>query len=272
MAPFDEKWLKALNPDKERLAGYNLEHRIFNIDGVEVMRGGEYAGAFTLLNSRKRPDSTNMLAMLNVKYVVSLPKIESDDFELKEIIGCAGDRKGCTEDLFTMKVYEYKNFLPRFFMTYKWAVIREPRELASTLLDKKFFPGKLALLEEEPWKNGFKETPNAALKRKSEVKVLKYKNNSMELAVRTSHRGILVASESYYPGWRAYVDGRETKILKADYVLRAVPLEAGEHIVRFVYDPLSFKVGAVVSAATLFTLLISGIFHARACRRQKGRV
>lgn len=271
VAPFDENWLKGLNLDKERLAGYNLEHRIFNIDGVEVMKGGEYTNVLTLMNSQKGPDSTSIPAMLNVKYVVSLPKIESGEFELKKIIGCAGDVLDCTEDLKTMKVYEYRNFLPRFFVTDGWTVVKKPDELAAALLDKKFSPGKMAVLEEEPWKDGLKETTGAAQGRKSEVDVLRYRNNSIELGVRTSRPGILVASESYYPGWRVYVDGRERKLLKADYVLRGVALEAGAHNVKFVYDPLSFKIGASISAAALLTLSIWGIFHARAYRRQEGR-
>ncbi|MBI5903471.1 MAG: YfhO family protein [Deltaproteobacteria bacterium] len=270
-APFDEKWLKGLNLDKERLAGYNLEHRIFNIDGVEVMKRGDYSNVLTLMNSRKGPDSTNIPAMLNVKYVVSLPKIESGDFELKKVIGCAADVLDCTEDLKTMKVYEYRNFLPRFFVTDGWSVVKKPDELVATLLDKKFSPGRLAILEEEPWKVVSRGAPESTQERKSEVDVLRYRNNSIELGVKAAHQGILVASESYYPGWRVYVDGREQKLLKADYVLRAVALEAGAHTVKFVYDPLSFKVGAFVSAATLLTLLISGIYHARTRRGQEGR-
>lgn len=270
-APFDVKWLKSFNPDKERLAGYNLEHRIFNIDGVEVMRRGEYTNVLTLMNSRKGPDSTNIPAMLNVKYVVSLPKIDSDEFELKKVIGCAADVPDCTEDLKTMKVYEYRNFLPRFFVADGWSVVKKPKELVATLLDKKFSPGRLAILEEDPWKDGFKTAPETGGGQKSEVDVLRYRHNSVELGVRTSHPGILVASESYYPGWRVYVDGQERKLLKADYVLRAVALEAGVHTVKFVYDPLSFKIGAFVSALTILTLLISGIYHARTRGGQEGR-
>jgi uncharacterized membrane protein YfhO len=53
----------------------------------------------------------------------------------------------------------------------------------------------------------------------------------------------LVLSDTYYPGWKAFVDGKETKIYRADYAFRAIPLNAGTHRVEFTYDPISFKLG-----------------------------
>jgi len=62
-------------------------------------------------------------------------------------------------------------------------------------------------------------------------------------------------SEIYYPGWQAYVDGQQARILRANYALRALELEAGSHRVELVYDPLSVKVGCVVSAGALMIVL-----------------
>ena len=43
------------------------------------------------------------------------------------------------------------------------------------------------------------------------------------------------------------MDGEQTKIYRADYTFRAIPLNGGTHQVEFVYDPLSFKLGAAIS-------------------------
>ena len=56
--------------------------------------------------------------------------------------------------------------------------------------------------------------------------------------------GILVLSESFFPGWVASVDGAPAEILRADYVLRGIALAAGSHRVRFEYRPGSVRVGA----------------------------
>jgi uncharacterized membrane protein YfhO len=74
-------------------------------------------------------------------------------------------------------------------------------------------------------------------------------NNHLVLQATSEEDSLLVLSDTYYPGWRAFVDGKKTKIYRADYTFRAIPISAGRHRVEFVYDPLSFKLGA------LFTIL-----------------
>jgi uncharacterized membrane protein YfhO len=62
-------------------------------------------------------------------------------------------------------------------------------------------------------------------------------------------------SELFYPGWQAYIDGNKALTLRADYLLRAIPMPAGRHNVVFVYRPASFLIGAAI---TIFTLLLLG--------------
>jgi uncharacterized membrane protein YfhO len=82
---------------------------------------------------------------------------------------------------------------------------------------------------------------------------------------------MLILTDSYYPGWRAYVDGKETTILRANHFFRGVPVGPGAHVVEFQYDPLSFKVGLRVSFLTLLCLLIvSGLVYMRAQSRSRG--
>jgi uncharacterized membrane protein YfhO len=66
----------------------------------------------------------------------------------------------------------------------------------------------------------------------------------------------LVLSELWYPGWRACDNGREVKIHRANYLLRSVYLEEGQHTVEFVYDPLSVKVGSWISVGVMLGLAI----------------
>jgi uncharacterized membrane protein YfhO len=67
-------------------------------------------------------------------------------------------------------------------------------------------------------------------------------------------------SDTYYPGWKAWVDGRPEKIYQANYAFRAVPLSAGVHQVKFVYDPVSFKWGAGVTLLGILICLAMGWF------------
>jgi uncharacterized membrane protein YfhO len=82
-----------------------------------------------------------------------------------------------------------------------------------------------------------------------EVEIISEKNNRLQLLVNSTEDSLLVLSDNYYPGWKAFVDRHPKKIYRANYAFRAVPLGAGTHRVEFVYNPLSFRLGA------LFTFL-----------------
>ena len=64
-------------------------------------------------------------------------------------------------------------------------------------------------------------------------------------------------SEIYYPaGWKAYIDGAETEILCADYLLRALNVPAGKHEIIFEFEPESFVEGDRISMATSGILIL----------------
>ena len=68
-----------------------------------------------------------------------------------------------------------------------------------------------------------------------EVKYLDYKEQESRIEVRTQRDGLLFVSDTFYPGWKAYVNGVETKIYKADFAFRAVKVPRGDHEIRFIY-------------------------------------
>lgn len=80
--------------------------------------------------------------------------------------------------------------------------------------------------------------------------------NRLVIEVEADEAGWLVISDTWYPGWRAWVDGMEKPILHANYLFRAVELPAGEHQVILGYRPLSFFVGLAVSLVSLLLVFI----------------
>jgi hypothetical protein len=83
-----------------------------------------------------------------------------------------------------------------------------------------------------------------------EVEILDYRNERVEIQVE-SDGGYLVLADAHYPGWRAYVDGYETPVLRADYLFRAVELPPGAHLVKFRYEPASFGAGSQIGRLAL---------------------
>jgi uncharacterized membrane protein YfhO len=85
------------------------------------------------------------------------------------------------------------------------------------------------------------------MKGNGEVKFISETNNRLSLKVEAEEGCILILSDTFYSGWKVFVDGKEEKILQANYNFRAVPLGGGIHQVEFIYHPLSLKIGAILT-------------------------
>jgi uncharacterized membrane protein YfhO len=70
-----------------------------------------------------------------------------------------------------------------------------------------------------------------------------YAPHRVVISAASDHPGYLVLTDTWFPGWTAHVDGRETPVERADYAFRAVRLESGRHEIEFRYDPGSVRLG-----------------------------
>jgi uncharacterized membrane protein YfhO len=91
------------------------------------------------------------------------------------------------------------------------------------------------------------------------VRVAEYTPHRVRLETAVSEPALLILSDTYAPGWRAWDNGRPVPILPADHALRGVYLEPGSHVVEFRYRQPAFWVGLAVTAATVLALLAGGV-------------
>jgi hypothetical protein len=92
----------------------------------------------------------------------------------------------------------------------------------------------------------------------TEASITDYRANKVTIAVDTDIAGMLVLTDTFFPGWQARIDGQEAKIYRIDGLVRGVFVEPGEHTVEFSYYANSFRQG--VSLAVLSLLLTLGIY------------
>ena len=104
---------------------------------------------------------------------------------------------------------------------------------------------------------------NEALQSDSTAKVTltEYEANRLAYEVNSQKGGVVVFSEIYYPGWTCTVDGQDTQIARADYVLRAIRVPAGKHTVVMTFDPQTVHITETIAytALAILALLLIGL-------------
>jgi hypothetical protein len=89
------------------------------------------------------------------------------------------------------------------------------------------------------------------------VRAIDYQRDSLE--VETNAGGFLVLSESFYPGWQAWIDGRPTKIYRTDVAFRGVVVPPGTHRIQMRFQPRIFGTSLGISTITLVLVTIMAV-------------
>jgi uncharacterized membrane protein YfhO len=86
-------------------------------------------------------------------------------------------------------------------------------------------------------------------------------NDEVILNVKTDGMAFLVLADTFYPGWKAYIDGVETEIFRVNGVIRGILIpEKGQFKINFIFKPLSFYIGASLSIFTFLFLLFYAVY------------
>ena len=89
------------------------------------------------------------------------------------------------------------------------------------------------------------------------VKLDKYEPNNLQYTVYSKNGGIVVFSEIYYPGWKATVDGQSVELGRVNYILRAVNVKPGKHIVVLDFHPTSISTTETIAYISIVILLLA---------------
>ena len=156
----------------------------------------------------------------------------------------------------TVRVFENLRVLPRAFVVPRSGVEVEPDEnrAMTRLVLPTFDPAVSVLLPEAPaWPAAGAGAPAAD----NGAEIVSLSVNEVRVAARASTDAVLVFTDIHYPGWRVWVDGREAPLLRTDYAFKGVALGPGAHDVRFAFVPWRYRVGGLISCATL--LFLAGV-------------
>jgi hypothetical protein len=152
-----------------------------------------------------------------------------------------------------VRVFEVPDFRPRAYAV-SGARIADGDSALRLLLDPQFDPrGEVVLPSGVPAAGdpGFR----------GEVVLTYLGTDRMALDADLSAPGYVVVVDTFDPGWRARVDGRETAVLRANAAFRAVAVGAGRHSIELRYRPRELVTGLAVSAFSLLALAAAGAAH-----------
>jgi hypothetical protein len=155
-----------------------------------------------------------------------------------------------------VKIYQNLDVLPRAFVVHRARVIEDDEAAVAAMQDESFRPNEEAILAEAPPGRGAWAMPPQATLNCDQVTIFSYEPERVIIEADLASEGYLILTDTYYPGWRAYVDGKESSIIRANLLFRAIRLSAGQHRVEFSYEPASLKVGAAISSATLLAIVV----------------
>jgi hypothetical protein len=150
-----------------------------------------------------------------------------------------------------VSIYENKDAFPRAFIVGRALEVSTPQDALAALADPSFDPKTTAVIQTQI------SNPRFQISNIGSAMITEEKRNRVVIETGSGGDCLLVLSDNYYPGWKAYVDGVESEVLRANHTMRAVAIPGGSHVVSFVFDPLTLRVSVYVSSIAAACVLIS---------------
>jgi Bacterial membrane protein YfhO len=138
----------------------------------------------------------------------------------------------------------YRAAAPRFQLIRRVQPASDEEESFRLVTEGGFDPTTTVILEEQP---PFPIAPRNGTNAPEALTVVVNLPEQIVLDATLAGPAMLVVADTYFPGWRARVDGTPAPLMRANYAFRAVPLAGGAHSVELTYAPRSFRVGLLLS-------------------------
>ena len=205
----------------------HIYHSVFaEIDKLEI--GTAPLILKEILRCQTIEEQINLMAGLNIRYLLTLRELDSPLLVLEKTFEVNATRP--------LRIYRLIWQMPRAFLA----------AASGSVVSDFSLKDDLAVGRDNAGDNsGDANAVGGACN--SSVRVIRYTPNRVELEANSARPCLLLLLDSYYPGWKALIDGQETKISAANSVFRAINFPAGKHHVTFQYDPKSFRHGLWIS-------------------------
>ncbi|MBL7211988.1 MAG: hypothetical protein ISS61_06390 [Desulfobacteraceae bacterium] len=167
------------------------------------------------------------------------------------------------------QILENKDAMPVGYLIDEYRLIRDRNQIFEEMLRPGFSPWRTVILETLP------EPAPVKSKEKGTVKVVKGSTDHLIIEANLPSPKILLITDAYSRGWRVRPLSQNAqqsyKVLPANYVLQAIPLESGKHSFVLEYSPLAFRMGKWISLVSVFMYAVALSWYLVRRRPFKGR-
>ncbi|MFH1052102.1 MAG: YfhO family protein [bacterium] len=224
--------------------------KIQNINGYHSAKLRVYQDIMDVANMPQAQGSTSMVLnpflwnLMNVRYIIAQGKLWEGATPIYQ-----SQQTG-------ESVYYNPGMLPRVFFVNS-VQVEKAIKILHHLRDGDFDPIKIAYIEKSI------NIKLDTLLDGNVAEITGYKNENIKIKATATGNNLLFISEIYYPAWKAFIDGKETKIYKTNYAFRSVVIPKGMHTLELKYKSEGFETGKNLSFASNIIValaLVLGIF------------
>jgi hypothetical protein len=190
--------------------------------------------------------------LLNVRYVITRPQ------DIPRLAALAKFHH--VASLPGTELFENSTVFPRFFLVHNVRTVASPDEARDLIRQRRIDLRREAIVDQPV---ELRSNNGVGANLADDVTTLKYEPDEIEVSTQTQNEAVLVLSETYYPGWKAWVDESPVQVFQTDIALRGVVVPAGSHRVRMQFRPLLLPIVLLISLGTAILLAFSAFMYRR---------
>jgi uncharacterized membrane protein YfhO len=195
-----------------------------------------------------------------VKYILTSPNINTNSPKLNLVYN--GE----------VKIYENNDAFPRIFFVPGYEYFSDKKTVFEVLgrYTVQDFKEKV-LLEAPPPFYLRAQSSLSSVRQKSKIDITLYQPNKIDFNISSDLDGFCVISDNFHPAWKAEIDGEQTETLKANYIMRAVPIKKGFHNIKLFFRPKFLIISSMITPIgwSILILLIGIIWLSKNIKTRK---
>lgn len=150
-----------------------------------------------------------------------------------------------------MKIFKNKEYTPCLHPVMKIECVKNEEEAVQKMKTLREKIKETGVVLSETCEASFFDTRGVIIENE------RFENKIVSFTYSSPHESYVVLSNTFYPGWKLKVNGNETPIERVNYAFQGLKLPKGEKMkIEVIYDPLSFKVGFIISLLSLMVSLL----------------